>query len=156
VSLLALDSSADALSLARENAVAHGVADEIEFVEADLLPGAPIVAPFDLVLANLPYIPSADVDRLPVAASFEPRAALDGGRDGLGVIRRLLAALPEALEPTGTALLEIGFDQGPAMERAVAELRGRWSCRVQPDLSGRPRLAHVERSTNPVRPSGAH
>jgi release factor glutamine methyltransferase len=158
VSLLAVDSSADALDLARENAVAHGVADEIEVVEADLLPGGPVGrdgAAFDLVLANLPYIPSAEVDRLPVAASFEPRAALDGGPDGLVVIRRLLALLPDALTSTGTALLEIGFDQGPAIETAVAALPGSWLCRVQPDLSGRPRLARVERSANPVRPAGA-
>ena len=158
VSLLAVDSSADALDLARENAVAHGVADEIEVVEADLLPGGPVGpagAAFDLVLANLPYIPSAEVDRLPVAASFEPRAALDGGPDGLVVIRRLLALLPDALTSTGTALLEIGFDQGPAIETAVAALPGSWLCRVQTDLSGRPRLARVERSANPVRPAGA-
>jgi release factor glutamine methyltransferase len=154
VSLLAVDSSADALHLARENAVAHGVADEIEVVEADLLPVGPAGAAFDLVLANLPYIPSAEVDRLPVAASFEPRAALDGGPDGLVVIRRLLVLLPDALTSTGTALVEIGFDQGPAIETAVAALPGRWSCRVQPDLTGRPRVARVERSTNPVRPAG--
>jgi release factor glutamine methyltransferase len=162
VTILALDSSGDALGLARENGVAHGVADEIEFVEADLLPTGPTDSPvgpggaaFDLVLANLPYIPSAEVDRMPLAASFEPRSALDGGPDGLAVIRRLLVLLPDALASTGTALLEIGFDQGPAIETAVAALPGRWSCRVQPDLAGHPRLARVERSTNPVRPAGA-
>lgn len=173
VSLLAIDCSPDALALAKENAVAHGLADSIEFGIADLLPqGAASVGPgsaatggsvtavgsapaepstavsgpaFDVVLANLPYIPSAEVDRLPVAASFEPRLALDGGPDGLDVIRRLLQELPSRLAPEGTALLEIGFDQGEAVAAAVAAMPGEWSCRVQEDLSGRPRLAHVER-----------
>ena len=143
VSILAVDCSPDALSLARENAVAHAVADEVVFAEADLLPEAE--SSFDLILANLPYIPSAEIERLPVAASFEPRTALDGGPDGLSEIRRLLGALPSALAPAGIALLEIGFDQGPAFEQAVAGLDGRWTCRIQPDLSGRPRLAGVER-----------
>ena len=144
VTILAVDCSADALGLARENAVAHAVADAVAFVEADLLPAGE--APFDLVLANLPYIPSGDVDGLPVAASFEPRLALDGGPDGLDVIRRLLAALPAALAPVGTALLEIGFDQERAVEAAVAALPGAWKCRVDRDLSGQPRLAWVERA----------
>jgi release factor glutamine methyltransferase len=145
VSLLAVDCSPDALDLARENAVAHSAADAIVFTEADLVPVAE--PPFDVVLANLPYIPSAEIDRLPVAASFEPRLALDGGPDGLAVVRRLLEALPSALAPDGAALLEIGFDQGSALTEAVAALEGEWSCRIQPDLSGNPRLAHVERST---------
>jgi release factor glutamine methyltransferase len=145
VSLLAVDSSPDALDLARENAVAHSAADAIAFEEADLVPAAE--SPFDVILANLPYIPSAEIDRLPVAASFEPRLALDGGPDGLAVVRRLLVELPWALAPDGVALLEIGFDQGPALGEAVAALEGEWSCRIQPDISGNPRLAHVERST---------
>ena len=83
---------------------------------------------------------------MPVAASFEPRVALDGGPDGLALIRRLLESLPAYLADGGAALLEIGFDQGPAIEAAAASLPGEWSCRVQQDLSGRPRLAHVERA----------
>jgi release factor glutamine methyltransferase len=153
VSILAVDNSADALVLARENAVGQGVAEDVVFAEADLLPdGEPA---FDLVLANLPYIPSAEIDRLPIAATFEPRSALDGGPDGLVVVRRLLSVLPAALAQTGTALLEIGFDQGPAVESAVGGLPGRWECRIQPDLSGRPRLAHVERSADRARATGA-
>jgi release factor glutamine methyltransferase len=144
VSTLAVDCSADALDLARENAVGHAVADVITFVETDLLP--PDEPPFDLILANLPYIPSSDVAGLPVAASFEPRLALDGGPDGLAIVRRLLEALPGALLPAGAALLEIGFDQGPAVEAAVAALAGEWLCHVQSDLAGYPRLARVERA----------
>jgi release factor glutamine methyltransferase len=145
VTVLAVDISADALGLALENAVAHADADAIGFIQCDLLPVAD--QPFDLVLANLPYIPSGDIDGLPVAASFEPRAALDGGSDGLTVIRRLLDELPTSLAEGGVALLEIGFDQGPAVEAAAASLPGSWSCRIQPDLSGKPRLAHVERAS---------
>lgn len=145
VTILAVDSSPDALGLALENAVAHAVADAIVFVQLDLLTAAE--PPFDLVLANLPYIRSDDIDELPVAASFEPRAALDGGHDGLTLIRRLLDALPTSLAEGGTALLEIGFDQGPAVRAAAASLPGAWSCRIQPDLSGKPRLAFVERAT---------
>ena len=145
VAILAFDCSSKALELARENAVGHAVADVIEFAEADLLPATE--PPFDVILANLPYIPEAEVDRLPIAASFEPRLALDGGPDGLAVVRRLLDELPTALASGGAALLEIGFDQGPATEELVRALPGKWRCRIQPDLSGKPRLAHVERSS---------
>jgi release factor glutamine methyltransferase len=149
VTLVATDCSEEALDLARENAVGHGIADEIGFCRADLLP--PGEAPFDIVLANLPYIPSAEVDRLPIAASFEPRLALDGGADGLDLVRRLIAALPEGLTPDGSAHVEIGWDQGPAVERLVAALPGPWTCTVKPDLSGRPRLAQISRSADPSR-----
>jgi release factor glutamine methyltransferase len=143
VDILAVDYSEEALQLARENAVGHAVADAIVFARADLLPADS--TPFDLILANLPYIPAGDIEGLPVAASFEPRLALDGGPDGLDIVRRLVSALPEALRPGGSALLEIGYDQGPAVEAAVAALPGKWECLIQADLSGKPRLAHVER-----------
>jgi release factor glutamine methyltransferase len=144
VTILATDVSEDALEVARVNAVGHAVADAITLLRADLLPAGE--APFDLILANLPYIPAGDIGTLPVAASFEPRLALDGGGDGLSIVRRLLATLPAALLPGGTALMEIGYNQGPALEAAVAGLPGKWECRIQADLSGKPRLAHVERT----------
>jgi release factor glutamine methyltransferase len=150
--LMAVDRSADALKLARENAVGHAVADAVVFAQADLLPETE--PPFDLILANLPYIPSGEIESLPIAASFEPRLALDGGTDGLTIVRRLLEALPSALVPTGTALLEIGFNQDMAVEAAVEALPGAWHCRIQADLTGRPRLAHVERSSAARRPVG--
>jgi release factor glutamine methyltransferase len=141
--ILATDDAPDALELARENAVGHAVADRVRFREADLIPLDERA--FDLVLANLPYVRTDALDGLPVAASFEPRHALDGGADGLGVIRRLLDVLPEVVALGGVALLEIGADQESAMAATVAELPGRWTCVVERDLAGLPRVARVER-----------
>ncbi|HEX5149495.1 MAG TPA: peptide chain release factor N(5)-glutamine methyltransferase [Candidatus Limnocylindrales bacterium] len=143
VTILATDDAAAALDLARENAVGHAVADRVAFREADLIPGDERA--FDLVLANLPYVRTDAIDDLPVAASFEPRHALDGGDDGLDVIRRLLEILPEVLAQRGLALLEIGADQEAAVIAAVAAIPGRWSCVVERDLAGLPRVARVDR-----------
>jgi len=141
--IVATDDSPEALELARENAVGHAVADRIAFRDADLLPGDE--RRFDLVLANLPYVRSDVIAGLPVATSFEPRRALDGGPDGLEVIRRLLALLPEVLTARGTALLEIGADQEAGIMAAVAEVPGGWRCTVERDLAGLPRVARVSR-----------
>ena len=143
VHLRATDISADAISLATENAVAHGMADSIDLAIADLT-ALPSVRPADLLLANLPYVPSAVVPVLPVAASFEPVAALDGGPDGLAVIRRLLGELPAALATGGRALLEIGSDQSDAVAAAVAAQLPAWKLSVHDDLDGRPRVAEIE------------
>jgi len=144
VEIIATDDAPDALDLARENAVGHSVGDRILFLEADLLPPV-VVMPWDLVLANLPYVPTGAVATLPVAASFEPRAALDGGADGLAVIGRLVERLPEALATGGVGLLEIGSDQDAAIQHLVGERLPGWTCRVEPDLAGHPRVARIER-----------
>jgi release factor glutamine methyltransferase len=142
-SVFATEISPEALDLAREDAVGHAAADRLRFVEADLLPPY-IEAPFDLVLANLPYVRSDVVPTLPIAASFEPRIALDGGPDGLEVIRRLLERLGEgALARDGEALLEIGADQEAGITAAVAEVLPGWTCRVERDLAGLPRVARI-------------
>jgi len=145
--LFATERSPDALDLARENAVGHAAADGMRFVEADLLP--PVLpdggAPLDIVLANLPYVRTGAIDGLPVAASFEPRSALDGGTDGLDVIRRLLALLPDVLAPDGVALLEIGADQGSAAPEAVTAALPGWIASVETDLAGLPRILRVAR-----------
>jgi release factor glutamine methyltransferase len=149
--VLATDASAEALELALENAVGHGVADTVDFGRGDLLdvePPGP--ASVDLIVANLPYIRSDLVPALPVAASFEPREALDGGPDGLAVIRRLMAALPGALGAEGAALLEIGANQGDAAGRAAAELLPGWSAAVLPDLAGSARVLRLDVPRDPA------
>jgi len=147
VTILATERSPEALDLARENAVGHATADGMRFVEADLLP--PVLpddgAPLDIVLANLPYVRSDAIAGLPIAASFEPREALDGGADGLDVIRALLERLPEVLAADGVALLEIGGDQGESAPAAVGAVLPDWRASVAADLAGLPRVLRVER-----------
>ena len=145
IEILAVDISPDALDLARENAVGHAVADRIVFAVADLLPDGPAGEGFDLVLANLPYVRHDAMAHLPRATSFEPSLALDGGPDGLEIIGRLLDRLPVALAPGGVALLEIGADQREAIVTCVGERLPGWTCTVEPDLAGLPRVARVSR-----------
>ncbi len=151
VEIVASDTSEGAADLARENAVAHGVGDRVGVAFAELLPPAgrragllEVPERFDMVCANLPYIPGADLPGLPVAASFEPREALDGGLDGLDAVRALLEALPERVVPGGVALLEIGSSQGGALHAAASERLPAWEVRVEPDLAGRPRVAVLD------------
>ena len=145
VELTATDTSDEALQLARENAVAHAVGDRITFETADLLPGE-AVAQWDLVLANLPYVRSDALPGLPKAASFEPALALDGGTDGLRVIDRLVGQLPPALGQAGVAMLEIGGDQAVEMRALVADRLPGWTCEIELDLGGLPRVAILRRT----------
>jgi release factor glutamine methyltransferase len=150
VAITAVDVSPDALDLARENAVGHGVGDRLAFQTADLLPPDARSRPFDKVVANLPYVRTDEVDALvarQVSPAFEPRLALDGGPDGLTVISRLLDQLSWGVATEGVALLEIGAGQGAVVVDLVQERLGGWSCDVVPDLAGRPRLAILRRTT---------
>jgi release factor glutamine methyltransferase len=153
VMVVATDLSPDALSLARENAVGHGLADRMVFVEADLLP--PVVdPPYTVLCANLPYVATAQIDLLARDLSFEPRTALDGGPDGLDLVRRLLDRLPDALAPDGVAFLEIGADQGEGVLAAVDRQLPGWRATVQADLAGLPRLARVDRGPDRTQTGG--
>lgn len=147
VAITAVDISPDALDLARENAVGHGVGDRVRFVGADLVP--PLAAgPWELIVANLPYVRADALADPPAPTSFEPALALDGGPDGLVVIDRLLDRLPSVVEVSGSAMLEIGADQGEAIVGHVHERLPGWTCRIEPDLAGRPRVAILTRGTD--------
>jgi release factor glutamine methyltransferase len=99
--------------------------------------------PFDLVFSNPPYIPSTEIESLaPDVAQFEPRAALDGGPDGLEAYRALAELVPDLLKPGGYALLEIGLGQGGAVTALFPKLE---IVRVAPDLSGVPRCVTLRK-----------
>ena len=105
----AVDRSPNALSLARENAARLGLEARVEFLQGDLL--APCAGPFDLVAANLPYIPAGDIAGLAREVQHDPMMALDGGRDGLRLVARCVTQAHERLAPGGRIALEIGHDQ---------------------------------------------
>jgi release factor glutamine methyltransferase len=99
---------------------------------------------FDLVFCNPPYIPTAEIESLdPEVARFEPRAALDGGDDGLDAYRGLSELLPKLIRPGGFGLLEIGLGQAPIVESLFPELE---ILRIAPDLSGVPRCVILRKA----------
>jgi release factor glutamine methyltransferase len=103
------DVSPLALNLARENAERQGLNGRIEWVESDLL--SSVAGSFDFLAANLPYIPTAELPKLAPEVKRDPQLALDGGPDGLAVIRRLLQEAPKVLRDGAFVILEVGFDQ---------------------------------------------
>jgi release factor glutamine methyltransferase len=113
VHVLALDLAPEAVMVASENAARHRVADRVEVGLGDLL--ADVTGRWDVVVGNLPYIPSAVVDDLePGVRDWEPRLALDGGPSGLVLHARLLDQLPGRIRPGGLLALEIADDRGEA------------------------------------------
>ena len=142
VRLVASDLSEDALALAAENLEAHSVAELVELIHADLLePAGDAVSKPDVVVANLPYVASDEVDAREGSLRFEPRIALDGGPDGLVVLRAMLAGLPDRAAPSATLLLELGVGQVEAV-RALAPAGA--SVTVVPDLAGLDRVVRIE------------
>jgi release factor glutamine methyltransferase len=114
----AVDLSDDALAVARDNAARLGI--EVTFHAGDLLAPVAALAPLDGVVSNPPYIPSGELPALPIEVRREPARALDGGRDGLEIIRRLAAAARPLLAPRGLFALEVGAGQAGS----VADLLG--------------------------------
>lgn len=139
----ALDVSPAALAVARRNGARIGAANVI-FGQGDLLDALPPDVRPNLVAANLPYIPAEDLVDLAVARQ-EPRLALDGGPDGLDVIRRLVVQAAERLADPGCLLLEIGAGQGGAVAALGAERFPGWQIDVINDYAGHDRVVRVVR-----------
>jgi release factor glutamine methyltransferase len=137
----ATDISPAALAVAGQNASRQAV--QVTFMQGDLL--LPIIErglQVDLILANLPYIPSGEVDRLAVSR-YEPRLALDGGPDGLALIRRLLDQAGRCWRRDGLILLEIGHDQGAAVMKLGREHFPAAQVWLRQDLGGLDRLVGI-------------
>ncbi|MGE9268288.1 MAG: peptide chain release factor N(5)-glutamine methyltransferase [Verrucomicrobiales bacterium] len=129
--LVLADVSPDALALARENAGALGVS--ARFVESDLF--SALDGSFDLVVANLPYVPESDRETLAPELAHDPALALFGGADGLDLIRRFAATVGPFLAPGALVALEVGHDQGAESLRLLEE-GGLAGLRIAEDLSG--------------------
>lgn len=137
--LLATDVSEDALELAGENARLHGVTEKIRFRHADLLE-FPIEEAPAAVVSNPPYIATADLAKLePEIREYEPSRALDGGTDGLMIVRRLVGQSRAALREGGHCFLEIGATQRDQVEAELAHA-GFVDVRTRADLAGHDRV----------------
>ena len=135
--VLAVEISVGALAVASRNVRELALASRVRLLAGDLFaPLGSIPASLDLVVANPPYLPSAVIPSLPPEVSrHEPRAALDGGPDGMAVIRRIVAGAPTVLKPGGWLLMEIGEEQaGPLASLMAAE--GFSGIRARRDLNG--------------------
>jgi len=142
--VIAADISAAALAVDRRNAAAHGVADRIEFRQADLLDG--LGGPFDLIAANPPYVAERDSPGLqPEVRDHELAVALFGGFDGRAVLARLVAQAAERLAPGGYLVFEFGFGQDENVEELIARTSGLRLLDLRRDLQGIARTAVVER-----------
>lgn len=123
----ALDISEAALSLARENAERLGLGARVRFTCGDLLAG--VTESFDLIVANLPYVPTTDRESLSREVRHDPETALFGGESGEELVRKLITQAPACLQPDGVLALEIGIDQA---ERLTHFLKKNKFTEIQP------------------------
>ncbi len=140
----AVERSSAALAVARANVHRHGLDDRVHLLEGEWTDPLQGRGPYDLVMANPPYVATAELAGLPrTVSAYEPITALDGGADGLAPFRRILAGVPTLLAPAATLLLEVD----PRRAEPLAALcRARWpasACTVLPDLAGRLRVVEA-------------
>ena len=158
--IYAMDLTDEVLDVASYNVRAHNVADRITLLKGDLL--EPLPQPVDLIVANLPYVPSQRIPTLQPEIQWEPRHALDGGEEGLDQIRRLLeqaagspledgdggqvpGRLPGRLKDNGIILLELDPEQVPAVKEMADRLFPGAETSVEPDISQRDRIFVINR-----------
>ena len=144
--IFAVDISDSVLDVAAYNIRAHGVGDRVSLAIGDLLDAVP--EPLDLIVANLPYIPTDRISTLQPEVQKEPVLALDGGADGLDLIRRLLVQAENKLKSHGIILLEMDPDQVPVVAELALQHFPKGSTDVEQDLAGMDRIL-VLRRQNP-------
>ncbi len=141
--ILATDISPDALAVAQINAARLELESRVKFRQGDLL--EPVVERFDVLASNLPYIPSQRFAELPrEIRAFEPRVALDGGEDGLAVMRRLLAQLGRHAARGAVAFLEISEEQGKSAVELARQTLPRAAVTLHRDMEGLDRVIEIE------------
>lgn len=139
--IVATDISAEALTIAQHNAQIHHVEDHITFQKADLISAES--GRFDLICANLPYVPTSKIEKVN-SLPYEPALALDGGPDGLALIKRCLACAPAHIRTTGMLLFEIEASTGNAAIALARKAFPQAKVTLIPDLAGKERLLTIE------------
>jgi len=117
VEIDAVDISGKALKVARFNAQHNGVAQRIRFIKSDLFLSCALKEKdYDLIISNPPYVASGEIDNLAPEIKYEPRIALDGGREGLDFYRRIISQAPDYLKEAGILIMELGFNQAASIK----------------------------------------
>lgn len=144
--MTALDVSGDALRIARNNRRIHGLQKNIRIVKSRFFESFRAKdARWDMIVSNPPYLRSPAMKTLSREVLREPRLALDGGKDGLEAVGRILREAPMHLEPGGWVLMELGDDQSADVRRLVGATGAYASCRFENDLNGIPRILIAQR-----------
>lgn len=143
--IFAVDVANDVLDVAAYNIRAHGVGDRVSLAMGDLLDA--VLEPVDLIVANLPYVPTERIPTLQPEVQKEPKLALDGGPDGLDLVRRLLAQAEDKLKNKGIILLELDPDQVPVVQELALKHFPSGSTTVEQDLVGMDRVLAIHRET---------
>lgn len=146
--VLGTDVSEDALAVARENAAALGAV--VELAHGDLWAAGHGGEPFDVVVSNPPYIPAKELPGLPREVRREPCIALDGGEDGLAVLRRIVAGAPSRLRPGGALCVEMHESHADVLPGLCLEA-GFETAEARPDLAGLPRYTVAFVAGGPIR-----
>jgi len=143
---LATDISDEALAIARENAVKHGVADRVEFRKGPWWQAVPHTELFDVIASNPPYIATAEIDALaPEVRLFDPKPALDGGWDGLDSYRAIASQASRRLNPAGILVLETGHSQAEIVSKMLGRA-GFGRAEIRKDLAGLDRMVLASQS----------
>ncbi|MCK4595084.1 peptide chain release factor N(5)-glutamine methyltransferase [bacterium] len=141
--IIATDIFKEAVELTGENAALNGLENRVTAIRANL--AEDLTEPAELLCCNPPYIRTPDIGNLePEVRDHDPRAALDGGSDGLGFYKKLTEPVRRLVKPGGWALLEIGADQGGAVRRLFEVLAEAERVEIRKDLAGRDRVAAVQ------------
>ncbi len=140
---VAVDIFPDTVEIAGENAEQNGVGDRIGTLAADVMNPEFMegLGVFDCIISNPPYIESKNIDLLEEELMYEPRAALDGGEDGLDFYRKIISEYGKYLKEFGFMLFEIGYNQAEALESIAAE--NGYKCEIFKDYGGNDRVAHL-------------
>ena len=141
VNIYAVDVSEKALQVAGKNANLFHVNERIRFARSDLLENCQ--EQFDLIAANLPYIPTSTLKELPVAR-FEPLLALDGGKNGLDFISKLITQSPNNLKPGGMIILEIEANQSEVVQQLAKNSYPHAQITLLTDLANHPRILKIQ------------
>lgn len=144
-SMLLCDISKDALNMAKKNAIANTVSKKCTFLQGDITRDLPNTK-FDMIVSNPPYIPTKDIKNLSDEVKKEPILALDGGEDGLDIIRFLIGEGLSYLNKNGKMLIEFGYDQGEIIDTLLAQKQNEGKIKhyeIIKDYSGNDRVALI-------------